>query len=374
MIRSNSSSEPRICLATFSAFARQVFRAASYEAQDVLVGCDDVDVVQLEASKRQAWREQVVRRLVYHDVFQQLASLNPGLLPVRLTKYYDLFILSCPFLRDVLYVNAIQGWKDRCKISVCWIEEWWANTLPDVQYLLPILSKFDHVIVGTAGSAKVLGNAIGRPYHEMQGGVDTVRFSPHPNPAARVVDVYSIGRRWEGIHQRLLDSADRLFYLHDTIDDAAVSETRDPARHRSMYANIAKRSRFFMVAPGKMDSPEETQGQIALGYRYFEGSAAGAVLLGQPANCEAFRQHFDWPQAVVEIKPDGSDTMEVISRLSAEPERLRAMSRRNAEEALRRHDWVYRWRDILGIAGLKPTHAMEMREKTLGELADGARA
>jgi hypothetical protein len=128
-----------------------------------------------------------------------------------------------------------------------------------------------------------------------------------------------------------------------------------------------------MVAPAKLNVATETHGQATVAARYFEGAAAGAVMLGQPADCEAFRRHFDWPQAVVEIRPDGTDAVETITRLSAEPERLRAISRRNTYEALRRHDWLYRWKDILALAGLKPTPAMEAREDQLRDLAELAR-
>ena len=371
---SEGSRESRICMPTFSAFARNVFRSGSYEAEDVLVGCDDVDVIHLEASKGWAFGEKVLRRLVYHDVSRRLVSLNPGLRPVRLTKDYELFMLFCPSLQDVWYANAVQGWRDHCGTSVCWIDELWSNCVPRLQYWLPVLSRFDHVIVGLNGSGKDLGDAIGRPCHEILSGVDTIRFSPYPNPPARVVDVCSIGRRWEGIHRSLLKlAAKKIFYFYDTLDNAAMSETRDYAEHRDLYANITKRSRFFIVAPAKMNLPEETQGQVAIGRRYFEGLAAGAVLVGQAPDCEAFRRHFDWPHAVIEIQPDGSDAVAVISRLSAEPERIREISRRNAEEALRRHDWVYRWKEILSIAGLKPTPAMEAREKRLAELAELAR-
>ena len=164
-----------------------------------------------------------------------------------------------------------------------------------------------------------------------------------------------------------------MFYIYDTLDDAAMGETQGYAQHRELYANITKRSRLFMVAPAKMNFREETGGQVAIGRRYFEGLAAGAVLVGQAPDCEAFRRHFDWPHAVIEVQPDGSDVVAVISKLLAEPEQLREISCRNAEEALRRHDWMYRWKEILGIAGLKPTPAMEAREKRLAELAELAR-
>ena len=97
-------------------------------------------------------------------------------------------------------------------------------------------------------------------------------------------------------------------------------------------------------------------------------------MIGQVPRCEAFDKLFNWPDAVIEIQPDGSDVLDVLSRLAAEPERLEAMSRRNAAEALLRHDWVYRWRQILEIAGVKPTMAMEARESRLSELAEMAGA
>ena len=86
---------------------------------------------------------------------------------------------------------------------------------------------------------------------------------------------------------------------------------------------------------------------------------------------------FDWPDAVIEVQPDGSDVVEVLSKLAAQPETLDRISRRNASEVLRRHDWVYRWKQILAIAGLEPTPAMKAREAQLQEqaaiaIADGA--
>ena len=165
----------------------------------------------------------------------------------------------------------------------------------------------------------------------------------------------------------------RIFYIHDTMDNVANSTTRDSLQHRDHYSNVVKRSRFFMVAEGKVTSPEQTGGQVSPGLRYYEGLAAGSVLIGQAPDCESFRRDFDWQQPVIEIKPDGSDAVEVISKLISQPDRLREISCRNAEKALRRHDWVYRWGEILERVGLEQTPAMEARVKRLQELADLAR-
>jgi spore maturation protein CgeB len=310
---------------------------------------------------------------MYRDVSRRLAFVNPGLKRVTLAKDYDLLVVMCQTYWDFLNVNAIEGWKDHVKTSVCWIDELWAANLPDYKYWLPSLRRFDHVVLGMRGTVAPLSDAIGRRCHYVPAGVDAIRFSPYPDPPDRVIDVYSIGRKSNGLHQALLKrtAGNGIFYIYDTLQ-TGESPTEDHRQHRDLYANTAKRSRFFMVAPGKMSVPEETQGQIEVGFRYYEGSAAGTVMVGQAPDSQAFREMFDWPDVVVRVRPDGSDVADVLSSLMAQPDRVQEIGRRNAQRALLRHDWIYRWAQILEIAGLQPGPGTEIRKKTLKKLAEHA--
>jgi hypothetical protein len=203
---------------------------------------------------------------------------------------------------------------------------------------------------------------------------DALRFTPFPNVPDRSIDVYSMGRRWEGIHRALLraTSEQNLFYLYDSCRNMARADTFDHAQHRQLLASLVKRSKYFMVFPGKMDLLNETRGQVEIGYRYCEGAAAGAVMIGRAADCDAFRELFPWPDAVLEINPDGSDILQLISHLESEPEHVRAMSRRNAVDALLRHDWIHRWIQIFQIAGIEPSPGMTARVAHLEDLAKAA--
>ena len=96
-------------------------------------------------------------------------------------------------------------------------------------------------------------------------------------------------------------------------------------------------------------------------------------MIGQAPDCEPFRQLFDWKDAVIAVDPNNSDVADVLTELAGQPERLGEISRRNTAEALLRHDWSYRWKQILAIAGLEPMPQLELREKRLKELADVAR-
>jgi hypothetical protein len=350
------------------------FQCGHLEAQDVLAECDDVDLICLEAEPGFPRKQYWLRRLMYHDFSKKLAFLNPGVKPIRLTRDYDLLVVMCQTYWDFLYVNAIENWKDRCKRSICWIDELWAANLPYYRHWLPSLNRFDHVVVGMNGTVAGLSDALGRRCHYVPAGVDAIRFSPYPKPAPRVIDVYSVGRKWEGIHQALLAQSANgdLFYSYDTLQ-TGESQAVDHRQHRMLYASMAKRSRFFTVAPGKVTETQETQGQIEVGFRYYEGAAAGTIMIGQAPDCDHFRAMFDWPNVVVPIKSDGSDVTKVLARLRADPHLMGEISRRNAVGSLLRHDWIYRWKSILELAGLPPSPRMAERQAHLTWLAADCR-
>jgi len=166
-----------------------------------------------------------------------------------------------------------------------------------------------------------------------------------------------------------LSSQDELFYIYDSFAGGAEAPIIDYFAHRELIASIVKRSLCFMVAPAKWDVPEETRGQVAIASRYFEGAAGGAVMIGQPSDTDEFRQLFDWPDVVVPAAEDGSDIGSVVRMLKSEPEFAAQVGRRNAAQALLRHDWAYRWRQLFEMVGEQPGPSMRDRETRLRDLA-----
>ena len=119
-----------------------------------------------------------------------------------------------------------------------------------------------------------------------------------------------------------------------------------------------------------MGAASGDRGQVEIAYRYFEETAAGAVMIGDAPDCDAYRELFGWPEAVIQIHPDGSDTMPVLRELGSNPERVAAISRQNTKEALLRHDWVHRWNEMFRVAGIEPSTRMVARERRLKALAN----
>jgi hypothetical protein len=373
--QSNKSDTLRVCLPTSRRFVRRAFQGAGFEAQDVLAQTAGAELIELEPGPVYRQREALLRKFVWHDFSDSLVFWNPGLRPVQLAQHYDLLVAYCMEFKDLLHINAITNWRQRCSTAVCVLDEIWTADIVKFRHFLAAFQRFDHIVIGCEATVQPLSEALGRPCHFVPPAADALRFSPYPDPPERVIDVYSLGRRREAVHQELLKlaSSQNKRYVHDTVDGGG-SFVVDHRKHRAAIADLARSSHCFMVAPAKIDMPEETHGQIEVPNRYYEGAMAGAVLVGERVNCDSFRRLFAWPDAVVEVRPDGTDTFEVVSELLNQPDRLLTIGRRNAVEALRRHDWLYRWNEILHIAGLEPTSGMHARARRLSDLADSIEA
>jgi glycosyl transferase family 1 len=244
----------------------------------------------------------------------------------------------------------------------------WVRGIADHRNFLRVLEKFDVVMLYYTQSCGPLSKCLGRRCVYLPPGVDSILFCPFPASPDRVVDVYSIGRRSEITHRKLLEMAqDGLFYLHDTISG---DQSIDSKQHRALFANIAKRSRYFLVNPGLIDQPKKRGNQIEIGNRYFEGAAAGTILIGErPSNGE-FERLFHWPDALIHLPYDSSESRSIIEDLDSQPGRQEKIRRTNVAHSLLKNDWVYRWESILGTVGLEPTRQVLERKEYLTKIAE----
>ena len=74
----NVEDNPRICMPTRRQICKQVFHTCLYEAEDVLVETNDVDLIVLEPDVGFQWRNRWLSRLTFRDVSERLVLANPG--------------------------------------------------------------------------------------------------------------------------------------------------------------------------------------------------------------------------------------------------------------------------------------------------------
>lgn len=366
LINHQGAPESRILLFSHrNIFEPLVWRCHFQEFERIV---QEVDSVELVAPEAKGWYRHGKRVALKLGEFAKI-PLNPGVSTINLGRDYDLFFTVCFGASDLLHLKAIRGWRERCKTSVCWITEFYIKDIPVYKSCLEVLAQFDYVIFMFSAN-EPFTSAIKGEGHFLPAGIDTLRFCPYPDPPMRCIDVLSIGRRAEAVHKALMrmTEEDGKFYVYDTINSLRAYDLDE---HRSVIANMAKRSRYFIVSPGKFDQPEQTGGVSEFGFRYFEAAAPGAIMIGmRPANNQEFDKIFHWDDAVIEVPFTSGAIVDTIRELDKQPDRQMKISQRNVLQCLRHHDWVYRWEAILNTVGMQPLPALLRRKLRLKDLAE----
>lgn len=356
--------DPRVLLfSNRNLYDHLVWRCPFREFERIL---GDIDAVDVLAPKPGKWYQQGRRVAMKLGEYAPI-PINPGVPETKIDREYDLFITVPERVSELLHMKSLKGVRDKCKKTVCWLPEFYFKDIPIYKSCVEILKEFDYVVFMFVASDPFLPFIKGHSQY-MAAGIDCLNFSPYPNPPQRVIDVLSIGRRAPATHKALLQMAreDNKFYMYDTIN---ALKAHDLDEHRLMTANMAKRSRYFIVSPGKFDKPEETGGTSEFGYRYFEAGSAGTIMIGmRPYNNKEFDKIFDWPDAVIEVPFTSGEIVDVIHELDKQPERQARMRQKNMTECLLHHDWLYRWESILEMVGMQPLPKLQNRKRTLQQL------
>jgi len=357
--------KPRILLFSHrNIYEPVVWRCSFQEFERILQEIDSVEVLEPKPTNWYRHGRRVAARL---GEFVSL-PLNPGIPTIEVDREYDMFFTVCERVSELLHLQAVKGLRDHCKKTVCWVMEFYIKDIPVYKSCIEVLSQFDYVIFMFVANEPFKRIIKGQGQF-LPAGIDTLRFCPYPNPPTRSIDVLSIGRRAPAVHEALMQMAreDGKFYVYDTIDALNAYNLEE---HRLLVANMAKRSRYFIVSPGKFDKPEETGGLSEFGNRYFEAAAPGAIMIGmRPANNREFDKIFNWQDAVIEVPFTSDEITSVIRELDKEPERQMRMRQTNITQCLLNHDWVYRWEMVLSLVGMQPLPQLQSRKQTLRELA-----
>jgi glycosyltransferase involved in cell wall biosynthesis len=345
-----------------------ISRCFSYELEDAIAAMDAVDLV--SPGYRHGLGE-----LVYRVVNKAgrgtslLRGLNPAVRRTPIQRRYPLFFAVFQFATDLPTLNALGGWRERSEQAVCLIEELWAQDLTRFASQLAILRRFDQVLTNCRSTVEPLAERIGRPVHYIPPGIDAPRFFPGERPPGRCIDIHNLGRRHPATHAALLDySRSRgRFYLYDTLQGNLP--VQDPVQHRELLAEKLKRTVFFIANKAKVNEGGERGTQEEVGFRFFEGAAAGTVLIGDPPDVASFHENFDWPDAVVRLPYGSGEVAELLDGLLQDPERLARIRAANIRHSLQRHDWANRWQQILDLLGLEPLPALGARRERLRRIA-----
>jgi hypothetical protein len=362
--------ESQVCVFSHRNVIQWIASSSCYEFEDLIASNTGADLVvaDRDASYRKinSFLHQVTKSTL---VAKTLTPPDPK--PIRLERDYDIFVAVLPTEVQAYNLRAISNLHQKCRQSVCYIYESWETRIFKYASLLEPLKSFDRIFSGCANTVEALSEITGRPCTYLSFGVDALKFCPYPTITDRCIDLSVLGRRSPITHQAAREAAlqSKLFYYYDSL---AASTTINPADHRLLYANILKRSKYFVCNRANINETDKTGGKTEIGHRYFEGAAAGAILIGEHPQTERFAELFDWPDAAIWMPFDAPDTVERLRQLEAQPDRIARIRRDSVVNSLLRHDWVYRWQTILDSLDLDLGPVMIERQSNLASLAEGA--
>jgi hypothetical protein len=347
-----------------------------YEFEDVVAGVTGADRVDVGDRKALELSRRVYKLARFATRSRRFAgACAPRPATVKLERDYDLFFPIFNHAHELFALATVPDWRQRCRVAACFINELWAHLLPG--YLLELLAEFDHVFVGARHAVSEVARIVGRPCSYLPAAADVLRFSPFPEPPPRAIDVCNIGRRSPVTHDALLRLARdrRFFYYYDTVAASGDGEKQrtfhvdHAGEHRLLLASLLQRSRYFIANRGRVNEPELVMGRDEIPGRFYEGAAAGTVMLGEPPRTEEFQRQFGWPDALIPLSFDSPDVGRALLELDEDPQRLDRIRRDNVRNAALQHDWVHRLRTVFETVGIPPTEAMLARERGLQALA-----
>jgi glycosyl transferase family 1 len=347
-----------------------------YELEDVVTtvtGADRVDAGDRDALELTRRAYKLARFSTGSRTFARAFAPRPS--TVKLGREYDLFFPVFNSAYELMALATVPDWRKRCRVAACFINEIWTSDLPG--YLVELLAQFDHVFVGLRHPVTEVARISGRPCTYLPMAVDVLRFAPLPGMPPRAIDVCNIGRRSLVTHAALARLARdrRIFYYYDTVAASGIGlrqrsfHVDDASEHRLLLASLLQRSRFFIANRALVNEDAVTTGRDEISGRFYEGAAAGTVMLGEAPRTEEFKRQFDWPDAVIPLPFDSPDVGRVLLELDGDPQRLARISQDNVRNAALRHDWVHRLRTVFETVGLQPTEAMLERESRLEAIA-----
>ena len=363
--------ESRVLIWSLRNIQNFVYNACLYEFEDIIAKADDADIIAPPAYKTLSRVLNKIAVVTTQNVKGlSLASVNPYGRSIDLWYEYEIYFVILDFPWYTGSINLLKNWRRRCRFAVCYIIETWTTDASRLSNFMPFFNQFDLICVGTFNILPTISEMAECPCMFLAPGIDTLKFYPNLEADDRAIDVCNVGRRSDVTHQALTSLAEQesFFYYHE-LTSGSVKRLSNHSTHRTMAANLLKNSRYFITNHAKANLPGLITSDSEIGYRFFEGAAAGTVMIGDPPKGEHFKRYFAWEDAVIPIRFNEPDIADIIKDLDAQPEYLRQIRTNNVINSLRMHDWVYRWEQVLEKLGLPATKEMAVRQTRLRALA-----
>lgn len=360
---------PNLAIFSLRGLSTHVSRCLGYEFEDLL--CSALPGTTLYAPQLSPSMQTALKIKARIAQTGSFGGIFDNVLAVEEVDEHEVLLAVIGGVRDLALLDALKGWRRKSRYAICRLDEFWVKDVPRLRRFIRLLEQFDLVYCSEYHIAETLREGlVNADVMYLPPGVDTLALAPDLEPSLRPIDVTNLGSLADATHKGLLEYAKQTdgFYFFDTLKGRF--EARTPSEHRFRYANILKRTKYFLCHFAFMRSAEIPK-QIEFGPRYSEGIAAGCVILGSWKSTPAFEQYLGWEDAVIEMPFEDPNPSELLRFLDSQADRLREISLRNVRHALQAHDHVHLWSAVVDKLGLPEAYRMRRREEEVARKLSG---
>ncbi|MEL4894909.1 glycosyltransferase [Crocosphaera sp. Alani8] len=340
-----------------------------YELENLLVSTCSANLLIPRTNKITQWLNQknLSRSLTKKIMENTIGLYNPIDINLPSDQEPNVLLVFCLNPAHLSMLTAIPEWRERFDVVAAYVIDAW-----DLQIYPKEISEIDHLFVPVQECVRELSQEFNIGVSLLPFGADVLRYSS--TDAERPIDVMSFGRNPVNFHLQLTETLNDsvshyLYYRHpglcgNWLPDTSQYEGRGDHELRRLFHKMIQRSKIILAfdplyqtdqiyETRKVNSRKWKFRHSILSLRWFEGCAAGCVILGKRPQTPLFDDIMGWKDSAIELPDDESQWIPFTLDLLADDVRLATIRQRNYEQTLAHHDWRYRIHDIFNTLNLK---------------------
>jgi hypothetical protein len=244
-------------------------------------------------------------------------------------------------------LSSIPNWRKKFDLVLAYVFDCWVyeDYSTNVRYL-------DRLFVPVPEVIEPLKQKFNIPVSLMPFGADVL--GQGSNQLNRLIDLISFGRIPDKYNLAFLKKfnakdSETLYYRSTPRSQQGFpippdKQLRDKLDAASLFSMLRK-SKMMLAFDTLCEGMREFPYSV-LTLRWFFGLSAGCAILGKAPTTPLAKELLDWENATIELPDDPLKSCEFIEELAKNTDLLHSIHRKNYREALARHDWRYRIKDV----------------------------
>jgi len=246
-------------------------------------------------------------------------------------------------------LDKLGPWRRKCSLVAAYIIDLYPGALN--RFDPRIVNKLDHLFISYEQMLEPVRARFKTPVTFIPQACDALGHGACGGN--RPIDVVGYGRQIEGVHESLQKTFNSpgtgKVYFHSTFKHTRVKNWRED---RMLFWKIMRRAKISLAYCFVETNRDTALGVSPLTARWFEAITAGCAIVGRRPRSPDADRLLDWRDAVIDLPEETRQCVPFLEALIGDTERMAGISRRNYLEALRRHDWRHRLRDMFDALGL----------------------